>query len=201
MAGTSGAETRSTTKRSRSEPFLQLRPEFGQGTEIWAFADIDGNVAFQSVRIVRSSYVFHVFEFLLQIFFGVVHYDHAIAGVTSRAPEKISLVAAEGRGQSVTRAKEINRPSLSEVLGKDRAVSSLSRRKPQPGLGYGGHDLLPSKLIGVTLGQKGTHVTVLGPRSFQRILLHVGNELVTRQHRDPPRSGPRRSCKQENNDG
>src|SRR5260370_31728109 len=108
-------------------PLLQLRPELGEGSEFRALAKEDVNLFFQSVRVVsRGAHVLHVFPEAFENLSSVVEDNHAVAGVASRAPKKISLVATERGRQSLAAAKRIDGAGLSVVLGEDAAVPALS---------------------------------------------------------------------------
>src|SRR6266705_6909092 len=94
-------------------PSLQSRPDLGKGTEFCATANEYGDLALHRIGIVRGlAHIFDVFEFAFQDFPGIVKNDQTISRIAARAPQKISLMAAEGGWQSVAAAKEIDGASL-----------------------------------------------------------------------------------------
>src|ERR1700728_1718372 len=113
-----------------------MRPELGEGAEFCAAADVDVDLFFQRVGIVGGlANVFDVIEEALEILPAVVENDHAVAGVAARSPEKPGLSAAEGAGQAVAAAEEVDGAGLSVVLGEDAAgfIFALVWRQAVPG--------------------------------------------------------------------
>src|SRR5438132_9881337 len=160
------------TARGRNEllaPFLQPRPELREGSEFRATANEDGDLAFQRVGIVgRLAHVFDVLKKAFQHFSGIVQHDQTIPRIAARAPQKLSLVAAEGARQSVAAAKEIDRARLPVILRDNTAAPAFFGRKSDVGLVYLGHDLFPSKFICEVLREDGAHVAVFAARNFER---------------------------------
>src|SRR5215510_1377232 len=75
------------TENSFLQPLLELRPKLFQRTEFRSLADVDIDIAFESVRIISRAYIFHMLEFLFQDFFFIIEHDHAITRIASRTPE------------------------------------------------------------------------------------------------------------------
>ena len=57
------------------------------------------------LRVLDSGHPADYLEQLLELFLPPLHDDHALAGVTARSPEVVTLVPADGLGQAVPRAK------------------------------------------------------------------------------------------------
>src|SRR5690348_3689743 len=115
--------TGASRRGSVSTPFLYFGPHLRQRPELRTLANENGDLLLQCIGIGGgSSHVFHVVEELVQPFPGVVQHDQAIPRVPSRAPEPISLVAAQRRRQPVPRTIKIDRPCLPVVLRKNSAA-------------------------------------------------------------------------------
>src|SRR5439155_12378768 len=128
-------------RERRLAPSLQFRPQLGEGSEFRALAKENVDLFFQRVGVVsRCANVLHVFPETLENLSSVVQDNHAVPGVAARAPQKISLMAAEGRRQSGAAAKEINGAGLAVVLGEDAAAPAFFRGKTNVGIIYLGHD-------------------------------------------------------------
>src|SRR6266853_1664782 len=175
-------------------PFLQSRPHLGKGTELCAAANEDGDFALHRVGVVGGlAHIFDVFEFAFQDFLGIVKNDQTIPRKAARAPQKISLMAAEGWRQSVAAAKEIDGPRLPVVLREDAAARPFFEREPAVSLIYAAHELFPSEFIGEMLREDRAHVAVLAAWNFERQVIHVGNEFINGEHRHHNRGKPRSS--------
>src|SRR4029077_1810652 len=55
--------------------------------------------------------------------------NHGAAIVIARAPEPVTLMIANGLGQTETRSEEIDRPGLTITVGKDGRAGALVRGK------------------------------------------------------------------------
>src|SRR5262245_38243414 len=85
----------------------------------------------------------------------VVQYDHALAGVALRRPEKIALVCADRRTlrNTVPGTEEIDGARLSVVLAEDCSAGAHFRRQAVVSARNGGCHFLPAELIGEKLRQ------------------------------------------------
>src|SRR5580704_3004194 len=165
-------------------PALYLRPELGEGAEFCAAANVDVDLFLERVGIVSGcANVFDVIPELFEAFTAVIEDDHAVAGVASWAPEKPGLMAAEGWGQAVGAAEEVDGTGLAVVLGEDAAVPTVVDGKVVPRYGGFGDDLLPSELVCVPLRQRGSGVIVFHYGQLHGEMLRVGEEAVGRKNR------------------
>src|SRR6266851_451467 len=177
-------------------PFFQSRPNLGKGSEFCASANEYGDLTLQRIGIVGGlPHVLHVFKVGLQDLAPVIQNNQAIPRIAARAPQKISLVAAERRRQSVAAPKKINGARLPVVLRENTAARPFFGRKSAVSLIHSGYHFFPTELIGEVLGEDRTHVAVLASRDLERQLFHVGNELLHGENGHNNRCKPRSSCK------
>src|SRR5580658_7349197 len=113
-------------------------------SEFRASTDVDGDLFFQSVGVVRRGpHVLDMIEQLLKALARIAQHNQAIPGITARAPKPVGLVAAESWRQSIARPKKIDRAGLPVILRKNSAARTFCRRKLVISLGCLGHDFLP----------------------------------------------------------
>src|SRR6202041_440181 len=80
--------------------------------------------------------------------------DHAFSGVAPGTPQKIVLMSADGRGQTVLGAEQIDGPRLAVGLGEDRGARADVRGQAVVDARNGGRHLVPSELIREDLWQR-----------------------------------------------
>src|SRR6202167_6657487 len=151
-------------------PAFYLRPEFREGAEFWAAADVDVDLFFEGIGIVGGlADIFDAGPELFEALAAVVEDDQTIAGVTARSPDKPGLMATDGTGQGVAAGEEVDGASLAVVLGEDAAgfVFALIRGQAVPGDGGFGDDFFPAELVGVPLRQRRAGVAVFHDRQFE----------------------------------
>src|SRR5437879_5960224 len=176
-------------RERRLAPSLQFLPQLGEGSEFRAFAKENVDLFFQRVGVVsRCANVLHVFPETFENLSSVVQDNHAVAGVAARAPQKISLMAAEGWRQSGAAAKEIDGAGLAVVLGEDAAARALRGRDSIPGDSSFIDDFFPAELVRVPLRQGGPGVGVFHYRELERKIFRVSQKAVRRKNRHHHRS-------------
>src|ERR1700674_2339232 len=96
-------------------------------------------------------------------------------------------MSAEGTRQAVAAAEKVDGAGLAVVLSEDPAgfvfVLALLGCQAVPRNGSFGDDLLPAKLIGVPLRQRGAGMAVLHDGKLEGKSLRVGEEAVGRKNR------------------
>src|ERR1700730_12428864 len=130
---------RPTIVTGGSAPALHRGPELGERAKFWSLADVDVDVTFQRIGIVRGpTDILDVLPEFFERFFVVVQNNHAIALISPRPPQEVGLMAAQGRVQAIAATQEIDGASLAVILGEDAAIAALRRTETVPGLrGFG----------------------------------------------------------------
>src|SRR5262249_18456343 len=78
-----------------SAPLLQLGPKLCPCSLLESTTDVDGQISFERIGIVRgSANVFDVGPIFFQCLLIIIKHDHAVTRVIARAPEPPGLVSA-----------------------------------------------------------------------------------------------------------
>src|SRR5258708_7887345 len=87
----------------------------------------------------------------LQILPPARHDDHAFAGVITRSPQEIILMAADRTRQAVLRTEEVDGAGLPVILSEDRGPRADVRRKIVVNPRDLRRHFLPAELVGEEL--------------------------------------------------
>lgn len=91
----------------------------GKRAEFCATANKNVDSPFQRVRIVRRlADLLDVLKKLPQTVRAIIKGDHAIAGISARAPQKVGLMTTQGRRQAVATSEKINVAGLAVTWAK-----------------------------------------------------------------------------------
>src|SRR5690348_11287965 len=101
--------------------------------------------------MLHRAHILHALEMLAVAAAVTAQDDHRASVIVTRAPQPVTVVLADGLGQSVSRTIKINRRRFTPAIRKDGCPRSLFRRKAVVNLGDLLHHLLPSKFIGKPL--------------------------------------------------
>ena len=93
-------------------------------------------------------------EFGFEIPLLAMHHNHAFARVAARSPEKIVLVPADSRWQSVFRTEHVDGGGLAVILAENRSIWADLRRKVVVDTGNSSRHFLPSEPVGEELRQR-----------------------------------------------
>src|SRR6266498_4700136 len=145
-----------------STPALHLRPDLAQRLlEATAIENVEMLVR-HGVRVIHAGDLLHIREARLEIRLPSGHDDHALTGVSTRPPEEVALMPADGRWQAVSRAEQVDGPGLPVVLAEDGGLGANFLRKVVEDLGNGAGHLLPAELVGEDLRQRTEPVRFYG---------------------------------------
>src|ERR1700728_4944617 len=115
-----------------------------------------------------------------------MHHDHAFTGITARSPEKIVLMPADGRRQSVFWTEHVDGRGFSVILRENRGFwTDLRRQIVIDARDSGGH-LLPSEMVGEKLRQWAELVR-FDRRLTEMQRLHPSDVSLGRQDRNRER--------------
>src|SRR5277367_1801796 len=93
---------------SRSIPLLHRRPHLAQRLlEPPAIENVE-MLERHGVRMINARHFPDLRELRFQILLLAVHHDDAFARIAARSPQKITLMAADGRRQTELRAEQID---------------------------------------------------------------------------------------------
>lgn len=80
--------------------------------------------------------------------------DDAFAGAAVGTPEEVALMSADGVGEAVFRAEEVDGAGLSVVLRKDAGLGADIEREGVEDAGGGGGHFGPAELVGEELRER-----------------------------------------------
>src|SRR5258707_4753762 len=98
------------------------------------------------VGMIDACHLLDAGETRLEVLLLSGHDDDTFAGVSTRSPEEVILMSADGRRQAVFRTEQVDGSGLSVILAEDRGFGTDFRREIVIDARDGGRHLLPAEL-------------------------------------------------------